>query len=237
MTKNKTLNSILLIFCGFILAAIIAAIMLLNVNTATSNLTASYEALLAEKENQNTELQLAYNRLYVETATLNEVNNSLNAEVANLEARLVEATTYFKDYSTYQVYARDIIALCKVTIGEAGSSSAMQKAAVVWCVLNRVDETGESIYKTIVKENQFHGYNPGWVVRESELSIVMDVLFRWQREKLTGETDPGRVLPKEYTFFAAAGKDETGQLINVFRDRDDFKTAVYWDFSCEDPYK
>ena len=86
-------------------------------------------------------------------------------------------------------------------------------------------------------KDQFYGYNEKWVVREDELRIVLDVLYRWQREKLTGETDKGRVLPKEYLYFCSGKVDEDGKLANIFRDAYDFNKANYWDFNCWNPYK
>ena len=235
--SNKNKFILYVVILVIIVAAITAMTTLAFTNVKVDKLIVSYETQLTTLEESNNELYLNYTNAVADNLYLAEANKGLSAAVVDLENRLVEAADIVKDFSTYKIYARDIIALCKVTNGEACTSSDMQKAAVVWCVLNRVDKTGDSIYKTIIMENQFHGYNPNLAVRAEELSIVIDVLFRWQREKLTGEMDSGRVLPKEFTFFAAGGFDENGQLINVFRDRDDFNTAVYWDFSCEDPYK
>lgn len=51
---------------------------------------------------------------------------------------------------------------------------------------------------------------------------------RWNAEK-NGETDVGRVLPKEYTFFIGDGFE------NHFTD--EWKSTDYWDWPLPSPYE
>jgi hypothetical protein len=60
--------------------------------------------------------------------------------------------------------------------------------------------------------------------------MAVDVLTRWEREKL-GEADVGRVLPADYLWFGA----NKSYTLNVFRNA--FTGGDRWDWSYPDPYK
>ncbi len=134
----------------------------------------------------------------------------------------------------------DAIALAKVTWGEAGAvkdqvlpdgrviSSTAQKAAVMWTVLNLYDSGDrDSIIGVITAPMHFLGYDSNHPVQPDLLRLAYDVLDRWEREK-QGESDVGRVLPKDYLYFTGDGK------YNYFRN--EFKTNVYYDWRLEDIY-
>lgn len=115
--------------------------------------------------------------------------------------------------------------------GECRGCVPMHKAAVVWCILNRVDSWGGSGEKAIINiitaKKQFtgwHKWNPVWKSLEE---VAIDVLVRWELEKL-GETDVGRVLPKEYCWFSGYGG------VNHFRNA--YKNGKEWDWSLPNPY-
>ena len=111
-------------------------------------------------------------------------------------------------------YDKTVAVLAKVLQGEArGVKSDTNKAAVVWCVLNRVDAgmRGDTVIECAVAANQFN-YHRKARPSESFKAIAKDVLNRWLREKY-GETDVGRILPKNYLFFHGNGR------YNVFRNR------------------
>lgn len=239
--KNYELNDkIRFAFYGFILAVMFICCVLACVSAAGESLhlaEINRKDMLIAAQQQEIENLNDFNKQVI--------NNShelacdvarLEAQIAALNRQLEAADNFVYDYSLLYTHAKDIVALCRVTLGEAGCCSDIQKAAVVWCVLNRVDISGKSIYEVASDRGQFHGYNEKWVVREDELKIVLDVLRRWQNEKITGEIDAGRVLPSEYIYFSGGGLDEEGNLANVFRDKYDFKTANYWNFDCVNPY-
>ena len=150
------------------------------------------------------------------------------SENASIEP--VEAPEWPKLYSD-----EDAVALAKTVWGEARGvkdngivSGDCQRAAVVWCVLNRYDAGFEdSIFEVITAEDQFHGYRADYPVEEDLLELVYDVLDRWNAEQ-HGEIDVGRVLPAEYMWFGGDG--------NFNRFRDAWKGGNKWDWSLADPY-
>lgn len=126
----------------------------------------------------------------------------------------------------------EVAALAKTVYGEAlVTHSDMEMAAVVWCVLNRVDSpvySSDSIMEIVTAPRQFHGYKEGHPVDEHIEALVRDVLNRWVREK-SGESDVGRVLPPEYLYFWGDG------LHNHFTT--EFQGGTEWDWSLDNPYE
>lgn len=128
---------------------------------------------------------------------------------------------------TYQ----EIEMLAKTIWAEArGVKSTAQQAAVVWCVLNRVDAGGygETIAEVVSAPYQF-AYDPASPVTGEFLILAEDVLLRWGAEK-AGEEDVGRTLPADYLFFEGDGAE------NHFR-KEYEKTGETWDWSLPDPYE
>lgn len=120
--------------------------------------------------------------------------------------------------------------LARVIWGEArGIPSDMHKAAVVWCVLNRVDAEGwpDTVAEVVTQPHQFAGYSPDYPATEEFKAIAADVLIRWEREKREGG-EVGRVLPAEYVFFTGDGK------VNHFRT--EYEGGMFWDWSLKNPY-
>lgn len=79
--------------------------------------------------------------------------------------------------------------LARLIWGEArGIPSDMHKAAVVWCVLNRVDAEGwpDTVAEVVTQPHQFAGYSPDYPATEEFKAIAADVLIRWEREKREG---------------------------------------------------
>ena len=98
--------------------------------------------------------------------------------------------------------------LARLIWGEArGIPSDMHKAAVVWCVLNRVDTESwpDTVAEVVTQPHQFAGYSPNYPATEEFKAIAADVLIRWEREKREGG-EVGRVLPAEYVFFTGDGE-------------------------------
>ena len=80
----------------------------------------------------------------------------------------------------------DVTILSKLLYGEAkGVKSEMRQAAVIWCVLNRVDDKrwSDSIHDVATQNCQFGGYITTNPVEDHLKEIVTDVLERWSREK------------------------------------------------------
>lgn len=111
----------------------------------------------------------------------------------------------------------------------------MQAAAVVWCILWRVEDTTwnywpDNVAGVVTQEEQFLGYRPeNWI--DSELrEITIDVLGRYLAWKNGASLEEiGCVLPPEYLWFCGA----YGQ--NWFRNSFDGEFTV-WDWSWGNPY-
>ena len=120
--------------------------------------------------------------------------------------------------------------LARVIWGEArGVPSDMEKAAVVWCVLNRVDAARwpDTVAGVVTEPSQFAGYSPDYPATEELKAIAADVMTRWERERREGG-DVGRVLPAEYFFFTGDGER------NYFRT--EFIGGTVWDWTLSNPY-
>lgn len=113
--------------------------------------------------------------------------------------------------------------------GEAeGVKDKAEQAAVAWCVLNRVDDSGKTIEEVVTAPSQFVGfYRVKGEVPEHFLQLAEDVLLRWRLEK-TGMEDVGRVLPEDYLFFIGDGER------NYFSQ--EWKATDYWGWSLKSPY-
>lgn len=126
-----------------------------------------------------------------------------------------------------EVNARDAELIAQTLYGEYRGYDKLQQAGVVWCILNRCDYYGESVKAIVTAPNQFHGYDAGNPIEPYLYDMAVDVLTRWEKEKL-GEENVGRVLPKEFMWFAGTGTE------NIFRDA--YYRGQTWDWSLESPY-
>lgn len=123
----------------------------------------------------------------------------------------------------------DAIALARMAWGECrgvGSltvngktvSGTCQKAAAMWCALNRYDAGFEdSIVEVVAAPLQFVGYAASNPVDEELLELAYDVLERWAAER-KGCTDVGRVLPSDHMWFTGDGRHNW--FVNKWRSKD-----------------
>ena len=115
--------------------------------------------------------------------------------------------------------------------GEAdGVKSEAERAAVAWCILNRVDARGKTIEEVVTAPDQFKGYRPAseWdECPQRHLDLAADVLARWKAEK-NGAEEVGRVLPADYLYFIGDGKRNHFSI--------EWRSTDYWDWSLPDPY-
>ena len=135
----------------------------------------------------------------------------------------------------YQIAEKDINMLAKTIWNEArGIKSDMEKAAIAWCVLNRVDSTDwefrnmNTIEEVLTAPGQIEGYKEDNPLDDHLVELAEDVLIRWNMEK-DGVVDVGRVLPKDYYFWWGDGKH------NYFRKQ--LEDQVFWDWSWDSPYE
>ena len=128
-----------------------------------------------------------------------------------------------------KVEEKDVILCARLLWGEArGVKSKAEQAAVIWCVLNRLDAGyADSIEGVITARGQFTGYRKNNPVTDELYELARDVLMRYYLEK-EGFTDIGRTLPKDYLWFTGyRGR-------NRFRNK--YRTSNYWDWSLPSPY-
>lgn len=105
----------------------------------------------------------------------------------------------------------DVVTVAKTVYGEAWcTQSDTHMSAVVWCILNRVDDpTFPSTPAAVATQpGQFYGYQSYHPVEPRVYDLVLDVFRRWSLEK----SDPtaagigvGRTLPASYLYFVGDG--------------------------------
>lgn len=129
----------------------------------------------------------------------------------------------------------DVNMLAQLVYNEArGVKSKMEQAAVIWCVLNRVDYPnayGNTIKEVVTAPNQF-AYRTNTPIKSEFRVLAYDVLHRWWSES-QGEEHSGRVLPADYIYFSA---NRSGTR-NVFRNNYNFNKCKFWDWSLDNPYE
>lgn len=149
--------------------------------------------------------------------------NAEKAEVKQIDKEPDESNVYMHDEA-------DVEMLARLIWGEArGVASDTEKAAVVWCVLNRVDAERwpDTVAEVITQPHQFSGYSEKHPATDEFKEIAADVLTRYRAEK-DGKTDVGRVLPAEYCFFTGDG--ERNHFTIGWKDR------KKWDWTLDSPY-
>lgn len=152
-------------------------------------------------------------------------------ETSKPEILEVEVVRYATWKENIEHREDEIEALCKMVWGEARGCTKTEQAAVVWCVLNRVQDERfpNDIIGVLTQDNQFTGYNESYPIDSSIYVLVNDVLNRWYIEdEEIGSV--GRVLPKEYCWFVGDGTE------NIFRDAYSGEYNI-WDWSLKSPYK
>ena len=116
--------------------------------------------------------------------------------------------TELPEEEQYTPDAAEVEALARMLYGEArGIASDMEKAACVWCVLNRVDDPcfPDTVLEVLEAPYQFAGYSADYPVLPELAALAADVLTRYHAER-DGDTDAGRVLPAEYVYFTGDGR-------------------------------
>lgn len=172
---------------------------------------------------------------------------TLEAIEASIEGpyreQIVSAITGLLEYPSLVGTLRQIVTqeIGGLTDAKAYSTANMERAAVVWCILNRADSqaakgttdlaVGEHVMYVATYPNAF-AYIPGGAQFDGTQELVEDVLCRWVLERYLGPSAAaetiGRVLPLEYHFFGGDGKH------NIFRT--EWRGGVRWEWFLPDPY-
>lgn len=123
---------------------------------------------------------------------------------------------------------QDAVDIAKTLWRECGGvKSRTEQACVAWTIVNRADVYGCTISEVVRAKGQY-AFKESTKVYDSMLELANDVLERWNLEK-NGQAEVGRVLPKEYIYFA--GRNGHNYFRNKFSG--DF---TYWDYSLPSPY-
>lgn len=169
-------------------------------------------------------LENRVNSLYVDQDQPAESTRSITYSPSPVE------TSSTVDYSSlYPPTDGELEILAKILYREArGVTDKAQQAAVVWCILNRVDDGywGDTIERVATYPKAF-AWVPDTPVEEELMLLVSDVCERWNLEK-SGVENVGRTLPKEYLYFTGDG--ERNNFTKEWRD------SKIWDWSLPSPY-
>lgn len=147
------------------------------------------------------------------------------AEMAEAQASAVQQPTR----QAYTVTVAELQTLAKIVYQEArGIPQKSHQAAIIWCILNRLDNGywGDDIITVATYPNAF-AWVPDTPVEEEFMDLAIDVVTRWNWEK-QGLQDVGRTLPATYLYFTGDGS------YNHFTR--EWGSTDYWDWSLPDPY-
>lgn len=128
-----------------------------------------------------------------------------------------------------EVKPEEVLAIARTLYAECrGVASTAERAAVAWCILNRVDDPRypDTVLGVVEQPYQF-AYSADAPVWQSLKELAMDVLTRYYLEQ-SGVTDVGRTLPAEYLYFEGDGERNWFTI--------EWKSDAYWDWSLPDPY-
>lgn len=117
----------------------------------------------------------------------------------------------------------DVAAMARTIWGEArGVADPAEQEAVGWCILNRLDAGyADTVLGVVSAPGQFAGYDPSNPVTDEFAEMARDILVAHWREG-QGERDVGRVLPREFLYFASRGDG-----LNYFRT--EYCGGMFWE--------
>ena len=220
-TKLKVAVFIMVLLCAFALNTIV------NAENLFSNAISNAEEIVQKEE------IIMYDGLIAKKDIFNYYLDDIYIPLASRQLIGIDeiegAPEYEKLYSEsdIEIAAKIILKEAESVKDNCGVSGDCHRAAVIWCILNRVDAGYGDFEEVATAPNQFAYYQNTRIVKEF-YELAEDVLDRWSQEK-AGIKDVGRVLPQDYLWFRGNGK------VNIFRNKykGDYKI---WDWSLPDPY-
>lgn len=220
-TKLKVAVFIMVLLCAFALNTVV------NAENLFSNAISNAEEIVQKEE------IIMYDGLIAKKDAFNYYLNDIYIPLASRQLIGIDeiegAPEYEKLYSEsdIEIAAKIILKEAESVKDNCGVSGDCHRAAVIWCILNRVDAGYGDFEEVATAPNQFAYYPNTRIVKEF-YELAEDVLDRWSQEK-AGIKDVGRVLPQDYLWFRGNGK------VNIFRNKykGDYKI---WDWSLPDPY-
>ncbi len=164
---------------------------------------------------------------------------AVNAQPAPTSAELIAYMSHTEpahwqdcNASAYIFTGDEVDALARLLYGEARNCCVEEQAAVVWCILNRMDSDDpyfpDTVMGVVTQPGQFFGYSEDYPVLPELLEVVEDVLRRYNVEQ-AGIENVGRVLPREYLYFSGDG--EHNYFTRTYNDND------VWDWTLRSPYR
>lgn len=210
-------------FVALLIVFVLVLAVALGIN-ATRGETAEKTYQAAENSSRTLEPSVA-----IESPKLSGASNSPEPSRIPETQKPTEETVEVKTTEPPKLATdREIELIARTIWGEAEVvDSTAERAAVAWCILNRVDDSGNSIESVILAPYQFYcredGNVPAWAVELAE-----DVVGRWEREH-AGEKSVGRTLPADYLYFIGDGWHNHFSI--------EWRSTDYWDWSLPDPYK
>lgn len=220
-TKLKVAVFIMVLLCAFALNTNV------NAENLFSNAISNAEEIVQKEE------IIMYDGLIVKKDAFNYYLDDIYIPLASRQLIGIDeiegAPEYEKLYSQsdIEIAAKIILKEAESVKDNCGVSGDCHRAAVIWCILNRVDAGYGDFEEVATAPNQFAYYQNTRIVKEF-YELAEDVLDRWSQEK-AGIKDVGRILPQDYLWFRGNGK------VNIFRNKykGDYKI---WDWSLPDPY-
>ena len=220
-TKLKVAVFIMVLLCAFALDTIV------NAENLFSNAISNAEEIVQKEE------IIMYDGLIVKKDAFNYYLDDIYIPLASRQLIGIDeiegAPEYEKLYSEsdIEIAAKIILKEAESVKDNCGVSGDCHRAAVIWCILNRVDAGYGDFEEVATAPNQFAYYQNTRIVKEF-YELAEDVLDRWSQEK-AGIKDVGRVLPQDYLWFRGNGK------VNIFRNKYKGNYKI-WDWSLPDPY-
>ena len=231
--KGSTMGMIIIVLVSLlIMTMIFATVQTRNLNKEIASLELNIRCL--ERQVNNLEkIKVLYknsnDHLLEENEKLKECHDCMSEQLTTIKGINSEESQTKEETNTTANVAdkKDAATYIAQTVwAEARGCSKTEQAAVIWCILNRVDAGYGDIISVITAPNQFayHATNP---CTSEHYNLALDVLDRWEQEK-AGVDNVGRVLPKSYLWFHGDG------LRNHFRNA--YKNGTRWDWSLPSPY-
>lgn len=178
------------------------------------------------------ELEEGVEELKVSILNLERQQDEIQIAITHRAAEMAEAQASAVQEPAGQAYTvtvAELQTLAKIVYREArGIHQKSHQAAIIWCILNRLDDGywGDDIITVATYPNSF-AWVPDTPVEEEFMDLVIDVVTRWNWEK-QGLQDVGRTLPATYLYFTGDGD------FNYFTE--EWRGTEYWDWSLPDPY-
>lgn len=215
----------------FIVVAMVLCIVILKTTINAENLFSN--AISNAEEIVQKEEIIMYDGLIVKKDAFNYYLDDIYIPLASRQLIGIDeiegAPEYEKLYSEsdIEIAAKIILKEAESVKDNCGVSGDCHRAAVIWCILNRVDAGYGNFEEVATAPHQFAYYPNTRIVKEF-YKLAEDVLDRWSQEK-AGIKDVGRVLPQDYLWFRGNGK------VNIFRNKYKGDYEI-WDWSLPDPY-